>query len=439
MRDDIKKRIEAVRLGEVPEGYSCGMAGVLPNDWACMPLSEISVPITEQVGNRTIETLSISAGIGFVNQAEKFGKELSGKQYEKYIVLRRGDFAYNKGNSKSYPQGCTYMLREREEAAVPNVFECFRFTQGHSAYYEHLFKNGFLNRQLTRKINHGVRDDGLLNLTDKDFYSTVLPVPPDEEQKRIAEVLSSCDRVIELKQKLVEELRQLKKICLAKMFPQKGCTTPEIRFPGFTNPWEQRKLGELARLHGRIGFRGYTQKDIITKDEGGILTFSPSNIIGNQLDLYAKNTYITQAKYDESPDIKIKNGDILFVKTGSTLGKSALVTGLSEPASINPQIVVIRTKSELRQFLSTQLVSDLIQAQVAAVKIGGAVPTMTETEIKDLDILVPVDSDESAVLGDFFSDLDSLITHHQCELEEVQQKKKALMQLLLTGLVRVND
>lgn len=126
MREDIKKRIEAVRHGEVPEGYAETAAGCIPVDWSSAPLSEISTILSEQAGDREFETLSISAGIGFVNQAEKFGKELSGKQYTKYTVLRRGDFAYNKGNSKRYPQGCTYMLRERDEAAVPNVFELLK-------------------------------------------------------------------------------------------------------------------------------------------------------------------------------------------------------------------------------------------------------------------------------------------------------------------------
>lgn len=82
-----------------PDGYQNTNAGVLPNEWVLRPLSEIVEVITETAGKRKIETVSISAGVGFVNQAEKFGKELSGKQYEKYTVLYQGDFSYNKGNS----------------------------------------------------------------------------------------------------------------------------------------------------------------------------------------------------------------------------------------------------------------------------------------------------------------------------------------------------
>ena len=150
MNEEIKKRITAIRNGEVPDGYVRTEYGVFPSHWCLAELREIAQPITETAGARKIETVSISAGIGFVNQAEKFGKELSGKQYEKYTVLHRGDFSYNKGNSNLFPQGCIYRLNNREIAAVPNVFESFRIIIGDPNYYEQLFLFGFLNKGLAR-------------------------------------------------------------------------------------------------------------------------------------------------------------------------------------------------------------------------------------------------------------------------------------------------
>ena len=84
---------------------------------------------------------------------------------------------------------------------------------------------------------------------------------------------------------------------------------------------KQHKLGGICKINGRIGFRGYTEADIITKEQGGVIAFIPTNIVDNQLSLDVKNTYITRFKYDESPEIMVKNGNILFVKTGSSLGK----------------------------------------------------------------------------------------------------------------------
>lgn len=94
-------------------------------EWSMQPLSQLSKAITKKTADEQYEVLSISAGIGFVNQCEKFGKQIAGEQYKNYIVISRGDFSYNKGNSKKYPQGCIYPLESRECAAVPNVFISF--------------------------------------------------------------------------------------------------------------------------------------------------------------------------------------------------------------------------------------------------------------------------------------------------------------------------
>ena len=204
--------------------------------------------------------------------------------------------------------------------------------------------------------------------------------------------------------------------------------TPDIRFKGFTDAWEQRKLGDSCKLNGRIGFRGYTEKDIVSKEAGGVLTFSPTNIVDNKLTMECRNTYITREKYDESPEIQISNGDILFVKTGSTLGKSALVTGLKEDASINPQIVVIRVEKGTETFMSNILVTDGVMKQVAAVKIGGAVPTMTETELKNFVYFAPTEKDEQQKIGAYFSNLDHLITLHQRKCDETKTLKKYMLQ-----------
>ncbi|MDT2405000.1 restriction endonuclease subunit S [Enterococcus avium] len=205
-------------------------------------------------------------------------------------------------------------------------------------------------------------------------------------------------------------------------------TQPEIRFPGFTEDWEQRKLGEVVKINGRIGFRGYTQADIIRKEDGGILAFSPTNIINNKLDFNVKNTYITKDKYYESPEIMVKNGDILFVKTGSTLGKSASVSNLNEEATINPQIVILRATSYfISEFISSYLISNNILKQVAQTRIGGAVPTLTETEIKRFQISAPKGKEQQKI-GTLFKQLDDTIALHQRKLDLLKETKKGFLQ-----------
>lgn len=267
-----------------------------------------------------------------------------------------------------------------------------------------------------------------VNLNSDLVKNQVINIPNEKEQEKISLFLESLDKIITLHQCKLEKLKLTKKTLLQKLFPKNGKHIPEIRFKGFTDAWEQRKLGDLIFLNGRIGFRGYTEADIVSKDEGGVLTFSPTNIVDNQITIKCKNTYITRLKYDESPEIKIYNGDILFVKTGSTLGKSALVKDVFEDATLNPQVVVMRPNNLDSKFLSVMMLTDNIASQVRKSRIGGAVPTLTESNIKSFDTLIPKNDEEAQKIGKIFGSLDHVITLHQRKLERLQEVKKGLLQ-----------
>ena len=291
-----------------------------------------------------------------------------------------------------------------------------------------LFTATMFNATLQNEFAMRVEGGSVTNLYFEKLKNIDVSFPSIPEQEKIAAYFENFDHLITLHQRKCDEVKTLKKYMLQKMFPQNEQKIPEIRFEGFTEAWEQRKLGDSCKLNGRIGFRGYTEKDIISKEAGGVLTFSPTNIVDNKLTIECKNTYITREKYDESPEIKISNGDILFVKTGSTLGKSALVTGLKEDASINPQIVVMRVEKDTENFMSNVLITDRVMKQVAAVKIGGAVPTMTETELKNFTYFAPAEKEEKKKIGDYFRTLDHLITLHQQKCEELKKIKKFMLQ-----------
>ena len=394
-------------------------AVVLPSEWNTCPLSSIVEEISETVGTRKIETISISAGIGFVNQAEKFGRELSGKQYEKYIVLHKGDFSYNKGNSNIYPQGCIYRLNNRTEAAVPNVFESFRVTVGNPDYYEQLFLSGFLNRQLYSKINRGVRDNGLLNLKGKDFYSCEVPYPPLAEQERIAEILIQCDRVIKLKEQKLDELKQLKKEFLRKMFPAKGCDTPEIRFPGFTGAWEQRKLGEIATF---INGRAYSQPELLSSGKYKVLR------VGN---FYTNDSwYYSDLELGEK--YYADYGDLLYTWS-ATFGPHIW---LGDRVIYHYHIWKINLSDQLEKQFAVQLLEQ-DRTNILSSKNGSTMVHITKEEMEQKDVIIPPSTKEQQEIGAFFLQLDNLITLHQRELEETKTYKKTLAKLLLTGIVRV--
>ena len=423
-----------VKAEKIPEGYRATEAGILPVDWQVKRLSEIATELTERAGQDMYETVSISAGIGFVNQAEKFGKELSGKQYEKYIVLHKGDFSYNKGNSKTSPQGCIYRLNDRESAAVPNVFESFRIKEQDTDYYEQLFLSGFLNRQLYSRINRVVRDDGLLNLTGKDFYSCTVPVPPVDEQKKIAEVLLCCDRVINLKQQLIVELQRLKSGFLQAMFPAKGHSEPDIRFPEFSDAWEQRKLSELCEK--------FTDGDWIeAKDQSdsGVRLIQTGNIgVTEYLDKPSNKKWVSEKTFERLRCEEVLPGDILISRLPEPAGRACIMPYLGTKMITAVDCTIVRTSEKysskyLVQFLSTQDYFNEVNTALA----GGTRQRISRSNLALFGVPMPPSFEEQQAIGDFFSQFDNLITFHQRELEETKKKKKSLAKLLLTGSVRV--
>ena len=187
--------------------------------WKKVKLGEITDQISKSVGNLKIQTASISAKIGFVPQTEKFGRDISGEQYSKYTLIEKGDFSYNKGNSKTYPQGCAYRLKDFEKIAVPNVFISFKAKEDilYPEFIEQFFIGNFHGRLLRKVITSSVRDNGLLNLNVKDFFGIPIYLPPLSEQKAIADILSKADEEITLLTEKLSALKSQKKGLMQKL------------------------------------------------------------------------------------------------------------------------------------------------------------------------------------------------------------------------------
>jgi len=195
--------------------------------WREIELKNASVPIVERVGNKELPTVSISAGIGFVAQKEKFGRDISGKQYALYTLVRDGDFVYNKGNSIKFPQGCIYELKGWGEVAAPNVFISFRMSDGfENSFYGYVFEKNIHGEQLAKSITSGARSNGLLNISKDVFFSIKIPLPSLEEQQKIADCLSSLDELIDAQSQKLELLKAHKKALMQQLFPAGGGGTP---------------------------------------------------------------------------------------------------------------------------------------------------------------------------------------------------------------------
>ncbi|EPX84286.1 Restriction endonuclease S subunit [Rubellimicrobium thermophilum DSM 16684] len=203
-----------------------GRGGVFPDRWPLKPLSAVASPIRRTSAGDNHPVMTISAKSGFLMQSDKFARDMAGQSVERYTLLHEGEFAYNKGNSKTAPYGCVFRL-DRPTALVPFVYFCFALKPGlDPEFYEHLFSAGALNHQLSRLINSGVRNDGLLNLYSEDFYSCRVPIPPIDEQRKIARALTAAKQELALIDDEVEALTRQKRGLMQKLLTGEWRVSP---------------------------------------------------------------------------------------------------------------------------------------------------------------------------------------------------------------------
>ncbi len=194
-----------------------GRGGIFPQQWPLKALSAVSTPVRRKSKGDNHPVMTISAKSGFLMQSDKFARDMAGQSVERYTLLHEGEFAYNKGNSKTAPYGCVFRL-DRPTALVPFVYYCFALKPGlDPEFYEHFFAAGAMNHQLSRLINSGVRNDGLLNLYSDDFYSCRVPVPPIDDQRKIARALTAAKQELALIDDEIEALTRQKRGLMQKL------------------------------------------------------------------------------------------------------------------------------------------------------------------------------------------------------------------------------
>ena len=208
----------------------------------------------------------------------------------------------------------------------------------------------------------------------------------------------------------------------------KKLNVPNLRFPEFLGEWEKQKLCDVSSIVGRIGFRGYTTNDIVEKGMGAI-ALSPTNIVNNQLTYDKENTYISMSKYEESPEIMIKRGDVIFVKTGSTVGKVAYVDKMICKTTLNPQVVVLKDIKCDNYILSVIMSTRNFQNKIQRITVGGAVPTLSQVAMGNIFISLPA-AKEQEKISKFISLLDERITTQNKIIEDLKKLKCAIIEKL---------
>ena len=282
-----------------------------------------------------------------------------------------------------------------------------------------------------------------------DFGEVLTLLPPIEEQDAMVAYLDTAtakiDEAIAQQQKMIDLLNERKQIIINNavtkgLNPDAPMKDSGVEWIGeIPEHWEIKKLKHVCQAFGRIGFRGYSTTDLVDEGEGCI-TLSPSNMRDGKMQ-YGRCTYLSWEKYEESPEIKVFNGDILFVKTGSTYGKSSIVEDLPLEATINPQLLVFKNFTCNNMFLANVLQSTAIKTQVEISVIGGTIPTISQQKILNYVFPFPTEDEQYAIVEYVESKsapINSAIKAAEKQISLLQERKQIIINDVVTGKVKVS-
>lgn len=297
-----------------------------PKDWGVRRLSEITKRIVRKNDGGGHPVMTISAKRGFMLQSDKFSRDMAGKSEERYILLKSGEFAYNKRNSLTAPQGCIFRL-DQKSAVIPFVYYCFSVSNEIDKNYAlHAFQGGVLNRELARSINSGVRNDGLLNLPVDDFFRCQIAIPPLAEQRAIADVLGAVEAAIRKTEAVIET------------------TTRSLNT---TLDWflgeDKETIAPTAPLGSVIESTKYGTSTKCNDDASGVPVLRIPNVLSGGINL--DDLKYAQMPTNEAAKYALSDGDLLAVRTNGNpeyVGRMALVRGLALSAAYASYLIRIR-------------------------------------------------------------------------------------------------
>ena len=390
--------------------------------WEQRKLGDIAERVTRKNENNESDLpLTISAQHGLIDQRLFFNAQVASRDMSGYYLLRQGEFAYNKSTSADSPWGAIKRLTRYEKGCVSTLYICFALLNANPDYLVTYYETNRWHKAVQMIAAEGARNHGLLNIAPDDFFDTMVSLPESQaEQQTIGAFFSRLDSLITLHQRKYDKLVILKKSMLEKMFPKDGESVPEIRFAGFTDPWEQRKLENLASFGG-----GHTPSmaDASNYVDGKILWVTSQDVKQH----YIENTTTMISEKGAATLTLYPSDSIVIVARSGILRHTIPVAKLRKPATVNQDIKVIQTVDSCD---SSWLLQYFIASNKTLLREYGKTGTTVESidfaKMKSTALMVPYIEEQQAI-GSFFSRLDNLITLHQRKLELLQNIKKSLL------------
>ena len=359
------------------------------------------------------DVLSVSGDFGIVNQIEFQGRSFAGASVANYGVVETGDIVYTKSPLKSNPYGII-KANKGKNGIVSTLYAVYKPKQSaNPEFVQNYFEqDARMNNYMHPLVNKGAKND--MKVSAENALKGQIVFPDIKEQRTISEFFRNLDTLITLHQRKYEKLVNIKKSMLDKMFPQNGASVPEIRFKGFTDPWEQRKVGTLIE--------DYTEKTV-TQNQYPVLTSSQQQGIVLQEDYFADRQVTTDNNVGY---YVLPKGYFTYRSRSDTDVFVFNRNNIVDKGIISYYYPVFAPKSCDSNFLLRRL-NHGIKKQLSMAAEGTGQKVLAHAKFKNMAVDVPSQSEQEKI-GTILEELDTLITLHQRKLEKLQNIKKSCLE-----------
>ena len=371
------------------------------------------------------ETFTNSAEKGIISQEDYFERTITNnKNISGYYIVNPDDFVYNPRVSTLAPVGPINRNKLGRTGVISPLYLVFRVHNVEPGYLEWYFKSNAWHNFMLENGNTGARSDRF-SISDTEFFSMPIPLPPMNVQKIIANTLDTLEIKINYAKVEAEKLRNFKSSMLSKMFPKEGEKVPEIRFEGFTDDWEQRKLGEVTTYRRGSFPQPYGKSEWYDGD--GAMPFVQVADVSDEMNL-VEDTKQKISILAQPMSVFAEKNSVLVTLQGS-IGRVAIT---QYGAFVDRTVLIFeKYKDEIDKIFWAYIIKQkfIDEAQKAP---GGTIKTITKEALSDFDLSIP-NYQEQKQIGLYFRKLDNLITLHQRKYEKLLDVKKAMLSKLIGG------
>lgn len=407
----------------------------VPEGWKGKRIASLFSHVRRKNSTGCSNVLTISGQHGLVNQREYFNRSVAGENIDKYCLLKRGEFAYNRSSMNGYPCGAIKRLEHYDEGVLSTLYICFAARCGvcEPEFYKHVFESDVFFQELRGVVQVGARAHGLLNVTPSEFMNVSVVCPPLPEQKKIAAILSSVDDAIAATQAVIDQTRKVKEGLLQDLLTR---GIGHIRFKQteigvIPEGWEVKRLENVVTSPITYGI---VQAGVHVND--GVPYIRVSDMTGFELSPQGmlRTAPELAAKFKRS---EVRAGEVVCALRG-VIGHVMRVPEALDGANLTQGTARIAPDCRIlsQEYLLWAMRSPVVNSQALCEAKGSALKEISLNSLKKLLIPIPCKEEQLRIVENLNAVL--LCERFCCEKkEQYKDVKRGLMQDLLSGDVRI--